>query len=885
MQRQEELEMAEYFASRSGEISQREKEHMNQVRELAGECMVILKNDGVLPLKETGKIALYGNGARRTVKGGTGSGDVYSRSVVSIEDGLEAAGFEIAGREWMDEYDRIRKEARAAYDEEVKCQAREKGVPEFSIEFGSPFREPDIPEIRTREEADLAVYVIARNSGEGADRFCRKGDYLLTDRELQALKFLGENYDRVVVILNVGNVIDLSQMMQIPGIDAVLLAGQAGNVGGYAVADVLTGKSIPSGKLTDTWAADYSDYPSSATFSHNNGNLNDEYYEEGIYVGYRYFDTFGVDPLYCFGYGSSYTQFQIETLAVTTDGTTVSVNVKVTNTGNEYPGKEVVQIYYSAPEGELEKPYQELAAFGKTKLLQPGESEEMTISWPVASMASYSERQAAWILETGTYYIRVGNSSRSTHVEAAVKVTERIVTEQLRNLFHDEDPVREWDRKNAVPYSYPEEEAEKAAAVRLTVDGSSMECRSVRYTDEVPGMTGGEGKEKLTADDVRSGRATLEALVSQLTVEEMAELCNGTASGGVAEGGEAVIGSSSAAVPGAAGDTTSLMLEDRNIRNIILADGPAGLRLMPHFEVTGDGKMIPRGSILGQVCEEENSGKTQEGSVEYYQYCTAIPIATTLAQSWNMDLIQTAGEIVGREMEEFHVTLWLAPGMNIHRNPLCGRNFEYYSEDPLLSGLCAAADTRGVQSHAGLGTTIKHYAANNQEDNRMYTNAHISERALREIYLKGFEIAVKTSQPMSIMTSYNLLNGEHTANHRDLLTAAAREEWGFAGLIMTDWGTTEDTRKIFGFGELKYTYSSPEGCIRAGNDLQMPGCRKNIDALIRAVREEKTLTEAELQQCAYRILKIVLESNAYEGSRPYTEQFGELPWMVQIKRQ
>lgn len=874
--------MAVYYASKSDEVSQRELEHMNQVRAFAGECMTVLENNGVLPLKAAGNLALYGNGARRTVKGGTGSGDVNSRSVVTIEEGLKAAGFQLKGQEWLEQYDQIRARARKEYDIALKARAKEQGIPEFAIEFGDPFQEPEIPAVTEKEaDTDLAVFVIARNSGEGADRYCRKGDYLLTDHELQSLTFLGANYEKVIVVLNVGNVIDLSQMMEIPGIDAVLLAGQAGNVGGHAVADVLTGKAWPSGKLTDTWAKNYEDYASSKTFSHNNGNLNDEYYEEGIYVGYRYFDTFGVEPLYCFGYGKSYTEFQMETLDVTEDGEAVCANVRVTNIG-EYPGKEVVQVYYSAPDGALEKPYQELAAFGKTRLLQPGESEVLTISWPIREMASYSEKQAAWILEKGIYYIRIGNSSRNTKVEAAVEITKEIVTEQLKNLFHDRETLTEISRKNVKGYSYPGEEAEKASARKLTADGAKISTKKAVYTEELREFSANEKAEKLTADDVRSRRASLEELVAQLTVEEMAEICNGTAGGGVSEGGEAVIGSSSAAVPGAAGDTTSLLLADRNIQNIILADGPAGLRLMPRFEVTADGRMIPKCAVLGAPEGTGDSENAEKDSVEYYQYCTAIPIATTLAQSWDMELIERVGAMVGREMEEFHVTLWLAPGMNIHRNPLCGRNFEYYSEDPLLSGMCAAADTKGVQSHAGLGTTIKHFAANNQEDNRMYTNAHISERALREIYLKGFEIAVKTSQPMSIMTSYNLLNGEHTANHSELLTAAARDEWGFAGMIMTDWGTSEDTRKMFGFGELKYTYSSPEGCVRAGNDLQMPGCRKNIDALIRAVREEGTVSLAELQHCTYRILKIVLESNAYADCRPYTEQFQELPWMVKV---
>ena len=876
--------MAQYFASTSEAVSQREQDHMNRVRALAGECMAILKNDGTLPLKETGNVALYGSGARRTVKGGTGSGDVNSRYVVSIEDGLEDAGFQVKSKEWLSRYDEIRAEAWAEYDRNLKKQSEETGMPEFSIQFNSPFQEPEIPEVSEKaEDTNLAVFVIARNSGEGADRYCRKGDYLLTDHEIQALTFLGANYEKTVVVLNVGNVIDLSQLLEIPGINAVLLAGQAGNTGGYATADVLLGKSWPSGKLTDTWAKSYKDYASSRNFSHNNGDLNDEYYQEGIYVGYRYFDTFNVEPLYCFGYGSSYTEFSIETLDVTTDGGNVSVRVKVTNTGSEYPGKEVVQVYYSAPDGQIEKPYQELAAFAKTKLLLPGESEELTISWPIREMASYSEKRAAWVLEAGNYYIRVGSSSRTTRIEAAFELTKEVVTEQLKNLFRDETPLEELSRQGVQPYSYPEEEEQKAAARKLSVDGSAIACKEAVYSDGAVEFPAYKGNGKLTAADVKSGKASLEDLVSQLTVEEMAVICNGAAEGGIAENEESVIGSASAAVPGAAGDTTSLLLYDRQIRNIILADGPAGLRLIPHFQVAEDGTMIPCAAAMGEGGEASAAAETKEGTTDYYQYCTAIPIATTLAQSWDMELIETVGEIVGREMEEFHVTLWLAPGMNIHRNPLCGRNFEYYSEDPLLSGMCAAADTKGVQSHAGLGTTIKHYAANNQEDNRMFTNAHISERALREIYLKGFEIAVRTAQPMSIMTSYNLLNGTHTANHYELLTSAARDEWGFAGVIMTDWGTSEDMRSIFGFGQLKYSYSSPDGCVRAGNDLQMPGCRKNTEALIEAVKDGR-LTVGELQGCTYRILNIVLQSNAYEDCRPYAEQFGELPWMMKVER-
>ena len=273
-------------------------------------------------------------------------------------------------------------------------------------------------------------------------------------------------------------------------------------------------------------------------------------------------------------------------------------------------------------------------------------------------------------------------------------------------------------------------------------------------------------------------------------------------------------------------------------------------------------------------------------AVHYYQYCTAIPIGTALAQSWNMDLIQTAGSIVGEEMEQFHVHLWLAPAMNIQRNPLCGRNFEYYSEDPLVAGMCAAADTLGVQSHKGVGTTIKHFAANSQEDDRYFTNAHISERAIREIYLKGFEIAVKTSQPMSIMSSYNLLNGVHTANNYDLLTAVARDEWGFEGLVMTDWFTTQDiVYYLSPRTDYKYKPSSPALCIKAGNDLIMPGGESDVEGILAAVDapEGDTITIADLQACAKNILRVLMRSSCYDGAKPYGEYFN-LDWAVKTEK-
>ncbi len=847
-----------YYAAKSPEVTGREKRHMELARTLAGECAVLLENDGTLPLADCGKIALYGIGARQTVKGGTGSGDVNSRTVVTIEQGLREAGFSVTTEDWLDRNEKKVRKAKEDYMSWVTEKAKKEQRQEFTVMFDHPMKAV-IPEQIT--EADIsgsdtrtAVYVIARNSGEGADRFCEEGDYLLFAQEREDIKRLAESYEQVIVVLNIGGVMDLTELKAIDGVGSILLMGQLGNIGGNVLADVLTGKVTPSGKLTDTWAKRYEDYPSSAGFSHNDGNVDDEYYSDGIYVGYRYFDTFGVEPLYPFGYGKSYTEFEVKTDEVRVENGTVRVLATVANRGTAYAGKEVVQVYTSAPEGSLKKPFQELAAFGKTKLLAPGESEQLTITFAVSDMASYSEEQSAWVLEAGSYYIRVGNSSASTELAAELVLSETVKTWQLKNLFADEKPVEE--------ITAPERKEDGAHPdCRIVLNASEIAAQTVTYTGE-RGEYHTDKTEKLTMEDILAGKCSAEELVSQLSAEELAEFCVGTLRAG--EG--SVVGNASATVPGAAGDTTALLLSERGIKNMIFADGPAGLRLQPHFKTKKDGTLLPGGSILGDSFVPFDASVKDEETDDYYQYCTAIPIGWSLAQSWNAELLQEAGDMVGAEMEEFHVDLWLAPALNIHRNPLCGRNFEYYSEDPLVSGKAAAAITKGVQAHRGKGTTIKHFAANNQEDNRYFTNSHISERALREIYLKGFEIAVKESKPFSIMTSYNLLNGIHTANSHDLLQAVARDEWGFDGVVMTDWFTSQDMPQITGGHPAAYPISASTGCIYAGNDIQMPGCKKNVDDIVEAVKTGKEIdgyriTLADLQFNAANVIRAVAKTS------------------------
>ena len=859
--------MAKLYASRSPGISEREQRNFTRARKIAAQGMVLLENDGILPLKDVRTLAAYGNGVRYTVKGGIGSGDVNSRTVVNAEQGLNDAGFILTSTRWLDRFDTMCTEARETYNAEVRRRMAEDRMAGIRMILESPYQNPDVPRITPDEladKADATLYIIARNSGEGRDRRPEPGDYELSEGEKKNLEILGTVYDRIIVVLNVGGVIDTRFLRACPQVAAVLLMSQAGNISGCALADVLTGKVTPSGHLAMTWAEKYTDYASAATFSHMNGDVDDEYYTDGIYVGYRYFDTFGISPAYPFGYGLSYTTFDVRTDNVALDGTVITVKAAVTNTGSVFSGREVVQVYVSGPVSDLARPYQELRGFAKTKLLLPGESEQLEIRFDARDMASYSESDAAFVLDPGKYYIRVGTHSRSTHVAAAVELSERKVVSQLKNQLAPDVDLELITPEGRTPYGYPAENAEKAAAPVLILDPAAIVTETIGYSG-APELLTTDKTETVTLDDVIAGKASLEDLAAQLTVEEMADLTVGTARFG-SVGAASTIGAASTAVPGAAGDTTSKLIESRKIPNMALADGPAGLRLSTHFVADAEGTPIPglnSGAIGGLNLRRGPAPERPADAVDYYQYCTAIPIATLLAQTWDMEAVEEAGDIVGEEMEEFGVALWLAPGMNIQRNPLCGRNFEYYSEDPLVSGLCAAADTAGVQKHPGCGTCIKHFALNNQESNRKGNNAHATERTIREIYLKGFETAVKRSQPLSLMTSYNLLNGEHTANKYELVTHILRDEWGFEGLVMTDWSTTGGgvTGKTG-----HYPVSDAGGCIKAGNDLIMPGNEKDLNTVIRSVGAKEgdegvlyPITKAELQSCALHILRIILK--------------------------
>ena len=848
----------------SPEVTQRETDHRKLAREAAAEGFVLLENkDHFLPLAKGSKVGLYGAGAIRTIKGGTGSGDVNERDSVNIFQGMKNAGYDVTSSEWLEDYDKLYVQARLDWKNEIFTKLNGDDTKFFDAYSATPFFMPSgnpIDEEKAAADgADTAFFVLARIAGENKDRFDTEGDYFISKEEKAILAQVSRCYKNVVLVINTGGLMDLAFVEEFDNIRSILQYVQAGQEGGNAFADVVSGDVTPSGKMTDTWAKDYYDYPGAEVYSYKSGDLMKEKYEEGIFVGYRYFDTFEVPVRYSFGYGMSYTDFEIRTDDIKVSGRgmmnpKVSVTVTVTNTGDTYAGKEVVQIYASCPQGRLVKEFRRLAGFGKTKLLAPKESQTMTITFPLYQLTSYEEESASWILEPGMYGIWIGNDLNTSVLSGALELDEKAVMTACENICPLKEELNEIvpdaEKVQAREAVWQKEVKEKRMSV-IELKAAEIPTEKVDYQpvpEELPGKAG--------------------KIVESLSVDQLALLATGDP--GRAQGN--ALGSAGISVPGAAAETSPCASEEPwNVTTIALVDGPAGLRLKREYQV--DNGEIVASDFLAALEGGFFSKPQEKRGTTYYQFCTAIPVGTLLAQSWDVELIKRVGEMIGHEMELFNVTLWLAPGMNIHRNPLCGRNFEYYSEDPLLAGMMAAAMTLGVQKVPGCGTTIKHFACNNQEDNRMGSDSILSERALREIYLKGFEIAVKDAQPMSIMTSYNLINGVHAANCYDTCTKAARDEWGFAGAIMTDWTTTNVQIQ----GEC-----TAAGCMRAGNDMVMPGLPEDHENIKKELADG-TLTMAELKRCIYNTVNIVLQSNMYEGAVSYLDQFDDLDTYLVVK--
>ncbi len=737
-------------------------EQIRLSREAAAEGMVLLKNENsLLPLRDGERIAVFGKAQYDYVKGGGGSGDVTVDHITNIYEGLKIK--ESEGK--ISVYDGLIDFYKKETDKQYSCDTH--------IGMTS---EPELPQELLDKAAaftDTAIITICRYSGEAWDRKGepQDGDFYLSAQEEKMINSVLDRFKNIIVVINAGAQTDSEWYHSNDKISSVLYAWQGGMEGGLAIADIICGDVTPSGKLVDTFAKRFSDYPSSDSFEESEDYV--KYYED-IYVGYRYFETIpGADKKvnYPFGFGLSYTDFEISDIDLRCNENTISVSASVTNTGKEC-GKEVVQVYYSAPQGKLGKPSRELAAFKKTDLLAPGETRKVYMSFPVSDMASYDDtgkiKMSSYILEKGSYIFYVGNSVRNT-----VKADFEYII--------DNDTVIEQLTQQAAP-----SKLEK----RMLSDGSFENMPSYKNNTER------SAPEPLTAEapdspamliDVCEGKFSLDSFIKQLTDDELIGLAYGQPNKGVA-------------------DTYGMgNLEKYGVPNVMTADGPAGIRILPDRCVT----------------------------------TTAFPCATLLACTWDPDLIYEIGKAGAREAKENNIGIWLTPAMNIHRNPLCGRNFEYFSEDPLLTGKMAAAKVRGIQSQH-IAASAKHLCANNKEVNRMESDSIVSERALREIYLKGFEICIKESQPWTVMSSYNLINGTRASENYDIITNILRNEWGFKGMVTTDWYNHADERKE----------------LLAGNDIKMPyGYHEQIkDSL-----DAGSITRDDIEVCVKRILEMIMK--------------------------
>ena len=751
-------------------------------RQVAADGIVLLKNENwTLPIRCTDRVAVFGRCAVDYFTVGYGSGgDVIAPYRSTLMDGLREHAVPLCQtlaetyREWCTD---------------------PKNVPDEGFWGHWPMSHPEMPLKQQMVEAaaaesDLALVVIGRAAGESRENVLKKGSYYLTDREMSMLRMVTASFRRVAVIMDCGNVIDMGWTEQFGDrIGAIVYAWQGGMESGYALADLLTGTVNPSGRLTDTIARNYTDYPSSGHFG---GRKYNEYAED-IYVGYRYFETFAPEKvLYPFGYGLSYSSFSIDSCVDRFDNH-IKVTASVINTGT-FPGKQVVQTYLECPCGLLGKPSKVLTCFAKSRLLQPGEEQTLNMEFELADFASFDDDGRTgypncYLLEAGIYHVCVGTDPRNsgrklsfeiTHVHVVERLTERSAVRPGTGFLrmHNSDGVLSWE---------PVAEAKKDLRNEIL---RSLPPELLRRG------------EQYEFQDVLNGSCTIESFVSQLSDLELDEISRGAGKMNYREG---ALGNA-----GAFGGVTA-SLKARGIPPVITTDGPSGIRL-------------------------KNT-------------CSLLPCGTALASTFDPDAVCHLYELLGKEMAIRGSDMLLAPGVNIHRDPLCGRNFEYFSEDPLLTGKIGAAVVRGIQKN-GSAACPKHFACNNQETNRQHHDSRLSQRALREIYLKGFRMIVKEARPMCIMTSYNQINGVWGHYHYDLVMGILRKEWGYDGLVITDWWMQPGSSREFP------NIRNDAYRIRSGVDVLMPGELKGRRVCALG-NDPNCLTRGEAQEVAIHVLRFI----------------------------
>ncbi len=761
-------------------------------RKSAAEGIVLLKNNNALPYSLDTKISVFGRCQLDYFYVGYGSGgDVNAPYFVNIVDGIKNAGGKL--NEWLLEY--------------YKNYCKENPAPHgFWGHWPMNFEEPSLDDETVKkasEESDAALIIIGRAAGEDRENTLTKGSYYLTNEERHLIDQVCKNFSNVTVLLDCGNVMDMSWILDYNDrLRGIVYAWQGGMESGNAVADVLYGKVNPSGKLTDTIAVKYEDYPSAKHFG---GKLFNTYVED-IFVGYRYFETFAKEKaLFPFGFGLSYTNFDIEVLNFIEKKDKINIEIEVTNIG-KVSGKEVVELYARCPQGKLSKPLMSLVAFDKTEELYPNESEKLTLSVPIYSLASFDDtgvtgHKYSYILEKGEYKFFIGENVRDV--------------DEIGSIKYKEDKVLETLKAVCAPKEYIDR------IVALEVNGSFIP-KKVTLKPEKPYLRErilknlpkeqGHIVHNFNFSQVRNGEISVEKFVSSLTNQELEALTRG-------EGGM----DSSYGVAGNAGAFGGIIpkLNEKGVPAIITTDGPAGIRIR--------------------------------------KYTSLIPCGTALASTFNTKLVEELATEMGKELRNAGSNVLLAPGMNIHRNVLCGRNFEYFSEDPLLTGKMASAYVKGIQSSGG-SACPKHFACNNQEADRTINDSIVSQRALREIYLKGFEICVKEAKPLNIMTSYNKINGVWSHYNYDLVTTVLRNEWGFDGSVMTDWWMKHSQSHEFpNLRDNAYR-------VRSQVDVYMPGSFKRTEkkykadnSLLETIGLKNGITRGELERSAINVLNMILK--------------------------
>ncbi len=772
------------------------KEYLEASRRAGAEGIVLLKNDNnVLPMNDNRKVAVFGRIQNNYYKSGTGSGGLVNVSkVIGILDALKECENIELNRTVLDTY--------AAWEEEHPF---DKG-----IGWGNePWAQVEMPVTNefvenAAKESDTAIIIVGRQAGEDKDHVDEAGSYRLTETEKDVFSKVRAAFDKLVVILNVGNVIDMS-FVDDYNPEAVLYVWQGGMVGGLGVADVLTGRVSPSGKLADTVAYAISDYPSDANFGDEVRN----FYAEDIYVGYRYFETVAEDKVrYPFGFGLSYTGFDIAPVNFRRTDSGISLSVSVKNTG-DVAGKEVVQIYLNAPQGSLGKPLKSLIAFKKTKELAPGEAETFDFEINNEVMASYDDsgatgNKSCYVMESGDYVVYAGNNVRDVVIAGEFSLDKDIVTERLSEVMAPVLPFKRMKPECAEDGTWTIGYEDVPLS---TIEESTR--RDANIPDDIP-YTGDKGIKLI---DVKEGRATMEEFIGQISDVELNRLIRGEGMGS-----PKVTAGTASAFGG-----VSPELKKMGIPCACCADGPSGIRM---------------------DC----------GTKAF-----SLPNGTLLACTFNTELVEELYTFTGVELAYNNVETLLGPGMNIHRHPLNGRNFEYFSEDPLLTGKMAAAMLRGLHKSKVTGT-IKHFCGNNQETRRFFIDNAVSERANREIYLKGFEIAVKEGNAKSIMTTYGAINGIWTASRYDLNTQVLRNEWGFDGIVMTDWWASMNER---GTEPERTNYAA---MIRSQNDLYMvcPDATEGMGDNTMEALNNGSLTHAELTRSAANICRFLMNTNAMD---------------------